>query len=137
MIFKCINNIIRPIFNKKITKKCNLWDREEYIYARFTIDKVGQLLWAGKKKKKRKTWRIKFYIQTSLIYNFFFFFGVDGQKILYIDQLLSSPEQQLYISKSPTTSQSQIAQPCLQTTPHLLPSFNPLPVMALLQQTSL
>ena len=35
-----------PIFNKKIAKKCNLWDRKQYTYS--------QQLRAGKKKKKKK-----------------------------------------------------------------------------------
>ena len=41
---------MRPIFNKKILKKCNLWDREQYIYVLFTIDKVNN---CGLKKKKK------------------------------------------------------------------------------------
>ena len=94
--------------------------------------------YCGPEKKKKKKENVENKILHIDQFNLqFFFFWVDGQKILYIDQLLSSPEQQLYISKSPTTSQSQIAQPCLQTLPHLLPSSDPLPVMALLQQTSL
>ena len=40
-----------PIFNKKVTKKCNLWDREQYTYALFTIDKVN---YCGLEKKKRR-----------------------------------------------------------------------------------
>ena len=40
-----------PIFNKKVVKKCNLWDREQYIYALFTVDKVN---YYGLKKKKKK-----------------------------------------------------------------------------------
>ena len=34
---------------KKITKKCNLWDRKQYTYALFTVDKVNN---CGLKKKK-------------------------------------------------------------------------------------
>ena len=46
------------IFNKKIVKKCNLWNYEQYIYAPFTIDIVDYCgLEKKKKKKKRKTWR--------------------------------------------------------------------------------
>ena len=45
-----------PIFNKKVTKKCNLWDHEQYTYALFTVDKVNNC-GLEKKKKKRKTWR--------------------------------------------------------------------------------
>ena len=42
---------MRPIFNKKIAKKCNLWDREQCMYALFTVDKVN---YYGLEKKKRK-----------------------------------------------------------------------------------
>ena len=45
---------MKPIFNKKVVKKCNLWDREHYTYALFTVDKVN---YYGLKKKKEKTWR--------------------------------------------------------------------------------
>ena len=40
-----------PIFNKKVAKKCNLWDREQYTYALFTVDKVNN---CGLEKKERK-----------------------------------------------------------------------------------
>ena len=40
-----------PIFNKKVAKKCNLWDREQYTYALFTVDKVNH---CGLEKKKKK-----------------------------------------------------------------------------------
>ena len=40
-----------PIFNKKVAKKCNLWDREQYTYALFTVDKVNN---CGLEKKKKK-----------------------------------------------------------------------------------
>ena len=42
-----------PIFNKKVAKKCNLWDREQYTYALFTVDKVNNC-GLGKKKKKKE-----------------------------------------------------------------------------------
>ena len=42
---------MRLIFNKKVAKKYNLWDREQYTYALFTIDKVN---YCGLEKKKRK-----------------------------------------------------------------------------------
>ena len=35
-IFKCVNSIVRPIFNEKIDKKWNLWVRELYTDALFT-----------------------------------------------------------------------------------------------------
>ena len=43
-----------PIFNKKVAKKCNLWDRKQYIYALFTADKVNYCRLEKKKKKKKK-----------------------------------------------------------------------------------
>ena len=54
MIFKCVNSIVGPIFNKKVTKKCNLWDCKPYIYALFTIDKVNYYELEKKRKKKEK-----------------------------------------------------------------------------------
>ena len=42
---------MRPIFNKKVTKKCNLWDREQYTHALFTVDKVN---YCGLEKKRKK-----------------------------------------------------------------------------------
>ena len=41
-----------PIFNKKVAKKCNLWDCKQYIYALFTADKVN---YYGLKKIKKKS----------------------------------------------------------------------------------
>ena len=51
IIFKCVNSIVRPIFNKKVTEKCNLWDRKQCTYALFTVDKVN---YCGLEKKKMK-----------------------------------------------------------------------------------
>ena len=45
-MFKCVNSVVGPIFNKKIAKKCNLWDCKQYTYS--------QQLRAGKKKRKKK-----------------------------------------------------------------------------------
>ena len=42
---------MRPIFNKKVAEKCNLWDREQCTYALFTVDKVN---YCGQKKKKKR-----------------------------------------------------------------------------------
>ena len=53
IIFKCVNSVVGPIFNKKIAKKCNLWDREQYIYALFTVDKINNCGLKNKKKGKR------------------------------------------------------------------------------------
>ena len=44
-----------PIFNKKkFVKMCNLWDRKQYTYALFTVDKVNNYGLKKKKKKKKK-----------------------------------------------------------------------------------
>ena len=45
---------MRPIFNKKIIKKCNLWNREPYVYVPFTIDIVNYCGWKKKKKKGKR-----------------------------------------------------------------------------------
>ena len=45
---------MKPIFNKKVAKKCNLWDREHYTYALFTVDKVNYYGLKKKRKKKEK-----------------------------------------------------------------------------------
>ena len=42
-----------PIFNKKVAKMCNLWDRKQYTYALFTVDKVNNC-WLKKKKNVEK-----------------------------------------------------------------------------------
>ena len=42
---------MRPIFNKKVAKKCNLWDREQHTYALFTVDKVNN---CGLEKKEEE-----------------------------------------------------------------------------------
>ena len=40
-----------PFLIKKIAKKCNLWDREQYTYALFIVDKVN---YCGLEKKKKE-----------------------------------------------------------------------------------
>ena len=40
-----------PIFNKKVTEKCNLRDCKQCIYALFTVDKVN---YCGLEKKKKR-----------------------------------------------------------------------------------
>ena len=47
-----MNSTVRPIFNEKIVKKCNLWVREQCTDALFTVKKSTN---AGLKKKKGKT----------------------------------------------------------------------------------
>ena len=42
------------IFNKKFVKKYNLWDRKQYKFILFTIDKVNYCRAEKKKIKKRK-----------------------------------------------------------------------------------
>ena len=44
---------MEPIFNKKVIKKCNLWDCKQYIYTLFTVDNVNNCGLEKKKKKKR------------------------------------------------------------------------------------
>ena len=51
IIFKCVNSIMGSIFNKKVAKNDNLWDRKQYTYILFTVDKVNN---CGLKKKKKK-----------------------------------------------------------------------------------
>ena len=41
-----------PIFNKKVAKKCNLWDREQYTFALFTVDKVNNYRLEKKRGKR-------------------------------------------------------------------------------------
>ena len=43
---------MRPIFNKKVIKKYNLWDHKQYIYVLFIVDKVTIANWKKKKKDK-------------------------------------------------------------------------------------
>ena len=45
---------MEPIFNKKIAKKCNLWNHEQYTYALFTVDKVNNCGLERKKEKEKK-----------------------------------------------------------------------------------
>ena len=45
---------MRPIFNKKVAEKCNLWDREQCTDALFIVDKVNYCGLNQKKKKKRE-----------------------------------------------------------------------------------
>ena len=40
-----------PIFNKKVAKKCNLWDRKQYTYVLFTVDKINH---CGLEKKNKE-----------------------------------------------------------------------------------
>ena len=54
IIFKCVNSVVGPIFNKKVAEKCNLWDCEQCTDAMFTVDKVIYCRLNKKKKKKKK-----------------------------------------------------------------------------------
>ena len=52
IIFKCVNNTVRTIFNEKIVEKWNLWD--SWIIHWYTINgRLGQPL-RSKKRKKQK-----------------------------------------------------------------------------------
>ena len=33
-----MNSTVKPIFNEKITEKCNLWVRKQCTYALFTME---------------------------------------------------------------------------------------------------
>ena len=55
IIFKCVNSIVRLIFNEKVTEKWCLWVREQCTNALFTIEKSTKLALERKKKKKKKT----------------------------------------------------------------------------------
>ena len=59
IIFKCVNSIVRPIFNKKIDKKWYLWVCEQCTNALFMIEKVSLYGWKQKKKKKKAETRFK------------------------------------------------------------------------------
>ena len=48
-----------PIFNKKVTERYNLWDREQCTDALFKIDKVNYCGLNQKKKKKREKRSLK------------------------------------------------------------------------------
>ena len=48
-----MNNVVGPIFNKKVAEKWNLWDHEQCICALFTVDLVKLCGWNQKKKKGR------------------------------------------------------------------------------------
>ena len=77
IIFKCVNSIVRPIFNEKIDKKWNLWVHEQYTDALFTEKSQHlRLLFMycslnssripsemREKKKKKKTKRMKTQLQ--------------------------------------------------------------------------
>ena len=51
-----------PFLIKKVAKKCNLWDREQYTYALFTVDKVN---YCGLEEKKKKRGEENVDVQTK------------------------------------------------------------------------
>ena len=63
IIFKCVNSTVEPIFNKKVTEKCNLWNRKQCTYALFTVDKVN---YYGLKKKKERRGKRRGETQTQV-----------------------------------------------------------------------
>ena len=84
---------MRPIFNKKIVKKCNLWDREQYACALFTVDKVNNC--ELKKKKRREKRRRGFQHKANghiiivwwdgtRFFLFFFFFAMTAFVPLFV-----------------------------------------------------
>ena len=64
---------MRPIFNEKVTEKCNLWVRKQCMEALFTEDLVNNCGLEKKEKKKKrktqkeKTWMCKRAIQTHTL----------------------------------------------------------------------
>ena len=53
IIFKCVNSIVRPIFNEKVDKKWYLWVHKQCTNALFMVEKVSLYSWKKKKKKKK------------------------------------------------------------------------------------
>ena len=51
IIFKCVDSIAGPIFNKKVVEKWNLWVHEQCTKALFMKDLVKCCCWIKKKKK--------------------------------------------------------------------------------------
>ena len=54
IIFKCVNSIVRPIFNEKVDKKWYLWVHEQCTNALVTVEKVS--LYGWKQKNKKRGW---------------------------------------------------------------------------------
>ena len=54
IIFKCVNNIVRPIFNEKVDKKWYLWVCEQCTNALFTVEKVSLYCWKQKKEAEMR-----------------------------------------------------------------------------------
>ena len=55
IIFKCVNSVVRPIFNEKVVEKCSLWD--SWIVHGSTVHgrKVKKLRLGKKKKSEMQT----------------------------------------------------------------------------------
>ena len=51
IIFKCVNSVVRPIFNKKVTENWNLWDPWT-VYPCTVHSWLGQIVWL----EQKKTW---------------------------------------------------------------------------------
>ena len=51
VIFKCVNSVMGPIFNEKVTEKWSLWVHEQCTGALFTGEFVNNCGWNTKKKK--------------------------------------------------------------------------------------
>ena len=54
IIFKCMNSIVRPIFNEKVVEKCNLWDPST-VHGYTVHCWLSQKVWLKWGKKKKKT----------------------------------------------------------------------------------
>ena len=55
IIFKCMNSVVRPIFNEKVAKKCNLWDPRTMHGCTIHSWLVNNCRMNKKKKTKRRT----------------------------------------------------------------------------------
>ena len=54
IIFKCVNSVVGPIFNKKVIESVICRTREQCMYALFTVDKVNYCGLNKKKENKRE-----------------------------------------------------------------------------------
>ena len=113
IIFKCVNSIVRPIFNEKVAKKWNLWIHKQYIMhclqqksQHLRLLFIEQYLNSNrvlpkrvKKKKKRKTQLLKtqtcypnrgemkvlhFFFAVSYVFFVFFFFFLNKKIKIHV-----------------------------------------------------
>ena len=80
-----------PIFNKKVAKKCNLWDRKQYTYNCLQLTKSTIAGWKKKKRGKRGEENVDVQTKRSLKPSFFFLDSANH--ILFIYLFVHSREQ--------------------------------------------